>query len=659
MWSKLSASNYSVAKYIGLLMAGSLLTNVAPANSDPATAMLVLSLADSVLSVGQGGPDITIEMLQDQSVMLKTIHDRLNFDEAGITTLLQQVANLPSVFKDEIDKDGERNRREILQGWIDTVESIADNLKTVTSEKNAKQIEEFRSRLRTRIEDLQASRTALFQRSDFVVPAIVTALNTEIAALRMLPRVNGEIPRVLAKYDERLASVTDPSKNDALVNLRKELESQQDTDSRSISKEISGLDEPLRDGQWIWYTHTFRSKRDKHTPVPVYVGGHGDIGPQVRYVDSVTQEDFDDHSRTWSRSVLKTPLPGYEGTGLFTITVSAVPPSKNTPGGGGIAHSEDDNVFETDYAAKHDISGRVLVFNLRAKALAATRDIEQLAVAARLLVSHWDDNEARRLNAQAYNVSSDDVATVIQAIGNVARNTEARNAIIGMSSAREQASREMADSRNRLIEAEKKAADGGWRNDLKLGIQLLKISSQAQQLAEHLNALASIPKRDSSVAAPTKSTDAPLAPDARKESLNPNPNQNAREANSLAISGLNDQQKVDVIRTIIAEVSEHPSEGWDKLPNGPTLEETKLSFAITLLNSMSDTFSDKQVQNYKTTIDNALSGSPSDILRAAIMPTPTAGEDLVDAPARQQYRIELNKLARPFAERRVRELLAH
>ncbi|MCV9963585.1 hypothetical protein OIU34_16905 [Pararhizobium sp. BT-229] len=621
---------------------------------DPATGMLVLTMAESALSMGSNKPDLTFEAIRQQTVMIEAIHRRLDQSEQALSTLLTLVNNLPDHMRDALQEDRDVNRKETLVGWIAVLQSIGTDLAEATRRKDTQSIEQLRQRLRYRIDDFRAERAALFERSDFVLPSMVLALTAEAAALEMLPRTGNEMARELAGYDERLAAALDPDRPESVVATRIALEKLQGEHDARIAKTITGADGNLADGTWPWYSHTLMASREvKHRRPRTYrrVPGCSDCAYDDGGYDTVT-EKYPVHSRSWSREVRTTPLPSSEGAGLFVFEVVAIGPTEAAGGlKGATQHWDGDSEYESKFTEAADISAEIAQFNSRANAIDSLRNLEQIAYAARTLIANWDSGQAQRLSEVAKAADTVEVHALVGEADAIAVAEEVRERQDGMEAARKQAWSDIKAAREEFDRAVEKARSEQWRSDLLMGLQIGKLSLQAQELGERIGLLEAGPAVTAAVAKVEDAVAGPAAQE-KKQGAGALIDENA----DIAVAGLTPKQKADTIERIIREVSAAPSAKWRSLPPNPTLEESKITFALTLLDSMGESYSDTLNNSYDIAKADGVTGKIA-AMAMSIMPTPIGGDTIVDAPSRREMRVRLNELAAPYAKRRSEDIL--
>jgi hypothetical protein len=642
----------SVGTIITMLLAGA-----SPVRSDPATAMLVLTMAEGVLSMGSNKTDLTFEALKQQTVMIEAIHHRLDAIEATLTTLLTLVNKLPEQMRAALDADRDINRKETLIGWLAVIKGISQDLTEATRDNRKKDVEELRDRLRYRIDDFRATRASLFERSDFVVPSLVLALTAETSALEMLPKIGNEIPRELRAYDDRLAAMLDVSRASSLVAMRIVLEEQQAQHEKDLATVITGTEQSIADGEWPWFSHTLVGTRQVKRTRTTYRTVRGCSDCLTEYTSTyMADEDYLVHTRSWKRSVRKIPLPDAVGSGLFVLELTSVGPTE-TPGGmeGVAARHRNDNEYEAKFFADHDLAPAIEQFNSRAQAISSLRDLEQIVYAARNLIANWDSGQAERLAEIAGEASKTDARSEIKNVEQQAANEEVRQRQKGMDDARKQAWQDMEEARKEFNAAVEELRKDKWRADILMGIQVAKLSLQAQELGERLELFGS---NDAQTSQASKSGEQTPKSDQtpQKQSKAGSSPRNDEASAKIAAAGLSNNQKAEVIIKIIDEVGKSPASKWTTLPAGPTLEETKLNFALTLLDSMGDTYMDTLNKAYDASLADGVSGKMA-AAAMSIIATPMGDDTIVDAPSRREYRKRLNELAVPFAKRRTTEIL--
>ena len=172
---------------VGTILATWLLPATAPpaqAFVDPVTIGVGLSVAQSILLLGNRGPDLNLQSTLAALEMLRAVHQRLDGIEQGITQVhLELVVDIPEQVRRDMDRDRDhrtgRDNEGARRGHPRPAECAAIREAHRFMGQGLLQIKADLHRLRL---DLQNDINSLFDRSDFVAPYITAAMTIEIAA---------------------------------------------------------------------------------------------------------------------------------------------------------------------------------------------------------------------------------------------------------------------------------------------------------------------------------------------------------------------------------------------------------------------------------------------------------------------------------------------
>lgn len=649
---------------------------------EPMTVIAISSVAITALQLGSKRQDITGIVAMETFNLVSQLHGRMDNVEETLSYIAAEIAKLPEETRKAVSAAIDLDRTHEILGAVSTTRGLVQRLQDATS-KRLNTAPELQRDLRQQILVLRNFRSTAFQKSDYMVPAIVAALVAEVTALSLLPQHREEIPVALREYESRLLAVLDERRPGSLVDIRKLLEQQQSGAELAISKAIDPTTtKPIIDGVYPWFKHTLQTTVEREisircpkeistqgidVPIDLAIPQGGGI-TKIQFCPSKVQVDVDVHSHDWSRLFFRDRIEDFPD--IYRIELSFRPP---TPTKGGLPkatpHKFSDEIFQQPFLAAHaNLLQSIATFNVRARAIVYLWELEAIAAAARTLVNSWNSVDGANVLAGALRFSSTGFRPT-QDLELAQRDGEASTLVLQMKQARADARAQIAQARDRISQAIEENRRDQWRQDLVLGLQVFQVAYGLQQALANEARLQRISAEVKAIQASPKSQQA-AAPNSTNKSNAPvkatgkdaTPSKPMATASKSLVAKNPEIRTEDRIDQILREVDRRPAKSWSKLPSTYTKEELLLIEGLSLYHRMPQTdadlaMGDKSVGEVIADALKALAaGKVTDaqvtVILSALQPTGMAGGTGSDAPHRLWMHRQLTERLAAFMDRR-------
>jgi len=611
------------------------------------------ALSSSVIAAGNRGGNVELTAILAQTRIIEAIHSRLDEIESSLGSILIALATLKKDVRDLLDQDRDKVRMETVYGKITVLRQLIDDLSDAVKQRDASQIIALNTQLNYRLWNFREERAALEQRSDFVLPMLVSAMLTEIGADDAVKAPRKDRARALNDYDARLAKMQDPARQGSIVSLRKQLGDQHQSTGAKIAAQVQKTpgakpaagapvqkQEVLTVGRYPWFSHTLQRTEDRwktgicHRQNPhqmrfefPYEEGSTSL-LQIRFefpyeegstsllqkIDCDTKETvgIDVHSRQWFRTIALKPIQDSSIPGLLELSVQPDDPQTTS---GGIPGAQRHTISDADYEAvflkqEVELNRQIDQYNNEAKAIAELMRLEALISSARATIVRWTGARVALLDKEAAHLGTSADAALDKLQQTMAKNA-ALDHIAAQTKAREQAWKTIIEARQEVDAAIQRARRDSWRGEIVGLLNVLQASLRTYVAVDKALAAADAARAVADATGSQHQKQSSTAPESKKNPQSEEPRAPGRNNASPPAQGPDhkpqspipdaagplrsqeaDLARVKRVEQILKEASANPPRNWETLPPELTPQEIALVEAISDLDKMEPTAAD-------------------------------------------------------------------
>jgi hypothetical protein len=609
---------------------------IAPFDQAPAQVGGVIAfvgLAQSILTLGSKGSDVTETAILAEQKVLEALVGQIDAMQNAVALIASEIKDLPKEMREEVDQAFEEQDSENVLGLT---QSLRDMLLDIHGAKGQSK-ESYIQQARNSVTNLYAEANTLSFRSDFVLPAYVSAMVTEvntILAIEDKSDATNDVNIKLKEFDARIAKMQDASQPNSLANLTEKLQQALNSEETQIAKTVIGSNataSQLTPRTYAWFSGTQQIVKQIAVPTTCSLGQGGPGGPPgLRMGTCYPQQtvSVDDHTRSWQRIIVTLPLNDGNAAGLFLIKIVPAGPT-TTPGYvvGATRHTNSDGAFEkpffsqrkeiqtsdslngqfltspgtpnwASYLCPSDTQAAVDEFNQITQALLDLRRLDALASAARMVAVRWNSDEANTLLMEADQLSGQ-AQKDLNLLAQMQRDQVTTEAIKAMDESQRKAWEAIEDEYKEVTAAINQAKSQKWRTQVNEALGILKGSLALYEAADKYD------------------TAHKLSPGAAK----------LASADAAPQDEADAEARVARVQQIIKDVTAFPASSWQWLPPDITGQEVELMEATAHLDTLEPTRLDQISQR--------------------------SGPDELSEPSRNELRKNINDLFVGYAVKRI------
>lgn len=589
---------------------------------EPATIAAAATLGAAIISATSKKSAVPLQISLAQLDISIAIHDRMDNVEASLANIMLSVAEFPKEMRKALEEDRDIQRSETVRGITTSIHrqlAIANIDKTDPAEDRL---------ILDNLRALQNERTSLFDRTDVVVPTIIQAYLTEMAALRATKASPTALQYVSDEYKKRLSDSINSNRPGNLVWTLNHLINKQRADEKQLMDWFSQSvpryngDVPFASGQFFWFGHSLVRHETQYEDSVC-----NDIGPRETIIKVPCKKPYNaeilTHNRYWHRAVRTYQSP--MDPSLYQLSIRPVGPVEN---GGRLdypehKHTNSDAEFEKPFmAVQQKIEGGVQVYNARAEAIEETLLAIRLVNMAQSAMENNVEVNPELLQAELESWERGIVSVNGEKAEQLDREASAAWLVSQMDAGRIEARKTIARALERINHAIQEDKAQKWKAN---AVTLLNIVAAAANFAQALEAEAAIARMEAAAnvisSLPKDEQEMPEQSQAGNESgelieVDQADNQGGVQQDK-PLSEMHAVEKIYYVTAIDNELKQAKSGKFDERMVGRALE------AFIILDSMSPTIGDKYFQeNYKTTrqlieellVDYQLSDTPPEFL---------------------------------------------
>jgi hypothetical protein len=622
-----------------------------------------LSIASSIVGMGGRGNNADFEGIMSAMRMVEQLGNRLTAIENTLATILKKIDAFPEEIRKALTEDADKRRVEDAMAISETLRPL---IAGIPAAKRKGMLKAQLQAVDGAFVNFQIARRALFKRSDLVVPAIVSALATEISALDASD-LSLDTQEILKEYYAQLEKVDSLDRPDSLASLMKNLEAERESKEKELAALITKKPtDALSGGSYVWYLHTKVHTEEREEEVSRrrngmtsnFAGANPDTTSTVKKTVYVA-----DHTRALSWVVSKEAVQDENGAGLYYFKVGTS--VTETKGGSNAVepHTGSDDAYETGHHQDDikQLKEKAADYEAIVDAITSVRRLQAIAAAGRAIIVKWNTNNARDL---AHSVREADLNTS-KLLNDVKSRREARET--------EQRIDEMAEQRRRFDEV---TAEGyqrvkavaelarreKWRSDFR------NYAALAQQSYQFTVALkASLPTDTPSTPAGGAATnDYKLTEPKTQKAPSQDHQQPANEIGKKIGWSLTERPLVleNHLKAALADVDKHRASSWKEIPKQLTQQEIELMEVQQTLQSLHETEADKVATSAKDQLTGAatdiatglgkggVSGALKSALVDSVKPVYVGDDGPLGAESRRLLQVETQKRMQEFFEAR-------
>jgi hypothetical protein len=604
---------------------------------DPATVSACIGLASSAISIF--GTRVNPQAREIDTILthVRAINQRLDKIEDGLISIMDQIEQLPSRWREDMKAMIDELRGENAVASALTIDEIFAGLKDADSRHNRQQRKELMERLRLSIPSFKNTANNLFLRSGSVSPVVIMSMIRDVWIERLIGMEDITISRRLAQYDEYFAEMQNDTVLNSVAYVRAGLEKQRkDQRARLLSELGSESDSKSVSGRYDFYMAALTETRqhtEQHTRQHVHCFGRGENGDcidaEVPYIKTIPYE-FTLKTVVHQIFLEEKPLDDHPDLGVITFSektaesVGAV----GTPQGS--EHSLD--IVDRRYDPRRkNLAKSVEMLNLGDEAIALLRDQETAIALARALIASWDNDSANALAQRADMLAKRDVNSYRVAIADYKEGLIVQASRAGIVDARKLANESISAAEKSFSEALEQARKVSWQQDVGQILAVAQFGLQAYQTVTLV--LTKFPARsDTSKPAPELKSVTSGKGDAKSS---------PKSLHVVLDRGDAARTYASAAQQLIEEAEKSPAELWKNgIPRErPVRSEAMLKQALIYLDladkaaiafSSTSGLPDKSdAEIYRETIQALRKGKLFDAFMSAIQPSSTSSQDML------------------------------
>lgn len=635
-------------------------------------------LAQSLLGAG-GSSNPQMTAIMQQMRMVEQIHGRLDNIERGLAFVIEQVGQFDIKLWKALDEDRDITRMETVLGKAQVLQNLIAEL---AKEMRQAKIAKLRERIFDRALELSAERFSLQRRSSFVVPVLITAMVTEVSAMRASGTDAGHIRTVLKEYDEKLAFVLSAEQPGSLPQLRELVEKRRDQTGATIAEAFTGKkNSQLAAGQYDWFAYTLGIadtisvsttcfepsvvRFDDRVSATVQRASFDDSKSDVQLARRVPctataprHRDLELHKLT--RTLASKQLePGSNSFLIYSVTIDQPDVKPGTRPDVPHYYNTSAEAVEKPGREKHAaLEVLITTFNDQQRAAYALAELEALASSARTLIAQWDNAEASSLVARS-EATDGKARSAVNAAEQRVIDAQVKSINADIADGRKHAWQVIEQAKKEVDDAIARARREAWRSEWITGLRILSDSLRVYVVID--KALAVAQHQATAQAGQSASKQAT----ARHEPKEPASGSTASAPPTGPLRQPN-LQKAKYVERILAEVRKNPISKWQKLPGNVTHDEMRLLEAIQVLNTMQPSTADIFKEKYEVEASDVAKSvaevyyKPSLKTKAKALWTVSAPRILTDDTLEGRFsqnmmRAEANNLLEEYFRRRFIE----
>ena len=524
---------------------------------------------------------------------------------------------------------------------------------------------------------LRTKRSELFYRSDFVIPAIVTAMVAELKAMDTAPLAY-DVQGVLDEYYKQLSDADSPDRPTSLFNVRKTLEADLQKQENKIAQAITQKpDTVLNETTYPWYSHTkvHTEQRMHEWNLQTTEAGR----PRNHTIREPYTENVPDHTRTLTWVVNKVPLDDENAAGLYYLNAVVAISEIQGEKAGAEPHTSSDEEYETSQHQKEKKTVDDLLANYKriVDAIKSVRQLQGIASAGRSLILKWNLSDAQKLTTRV-KANDLDIQKQLNEIDRKKREAQSQAGTEAMKAARDNFDKTAAEGRKQVEDAMDRARKDQWRSEFASYVTLLSQSYNVYKLSAPYFEPSGAPKNQNDKSG---SKAAVGGQSATTRSTAPSPDGStkgkrvsaAQVKQNNAVNGAakfslaeNPEHLESHLQDMLDDVAKHPASSWGKLPATElTQQEVELMEVEQTLRVLPETEGDKLETKTGEQITSAagsvvqglvtegVAGGIKEAAKEGLGSVHLADEGPLGTPSRHRLEVQTNKLMQEFLDARL------